>query len=88
MTPTILGGLHGSRTAGTATFEVLASPPSLGLATQAVGYHSLLSSTLSGTGAELEALANRSSAIAFSTRGMCCKSRTLKSFSSLRARSR
>jgi hypothetical protein len=75
-----LGGLHGSRTAGTASFEVLVSPHSLWLAAQAVGYRSLLSTTPSGTGAEVEALADRSSATAFSTRGMCCKSRTSKSF--------
>jgi hypothetical protein len=83
--PMTLGGLHGSRTVGTASFEVLVSPPSLGLATQAVGYCSLLSNTPSGTGAEVEALADRSSATAFSARGMCYKSRTSKSFSSLRA---
>jgi hypothetical protein len=86
--PTTLGGLHGSRTAETASFEVLVSPPSLRLAAHVVGYHSLLSSTQSGTGAEVEALADRSSATAFSARGMCCKSRTSKSFSNLRAWSR
>jgi hypothetical protein len=88
VTPTTLGGLHGSRTAGTASFEVLVSLPSLGLAAQAVDCRSLLSSTPSETGAEVEALADRSSATAFSARGMCCKSSASKSFSSLRAWSR
>jgi hypothetical protein len=88
VTPTTLGGLHDSRTAGTASFEVLVSPPSLGLVAQAVGYYSLLSSTPSGTGAKVEVLVDISSATAFSTRGMCCKSRTSKSFSSLCAWSR
>jgi hypothetical protein len=86
--PTTLGGLHGSRTTGTASFEVLVSPPSLGLAAQAVGYRNLLFSTPSGTGAEVEALADRSSATAFSTWGMCYKSRTSKSFFGLHAWSR
>jgi hypothetical protein len=88
VTPTTLGGLYGSRTAGTASFEVLVAPPSLGLAAQVVGYHSLLSSTPSGTGAKVEVLVDRSSATAFSARGMCFKSRTSKSFSSLCAWSR
>jgi hypothetical protein len=88
MTPMTLGGLHGSRTAGTASFEVLPSPPSLGLAAQAVGCRGLLSSTPSETGAEVEALADRLSATVFSAQGMYCKSRTSKSFSSLRAWSR
>jgi hypothetical protein len=66
--PTTLGGLHGTRTA---SFEVLVSPPSLGLATQAVGYRNRLSGTTSGTGAEVEALFDMSSIIAFSPRGMC-----------------
>jgi hypothetical protein len=86
--PTTLGGLHGSSTVGITGFEVLVLPPSLGLATQAVGYRSLLSSTPSRIGAKVEALADRSSATAFSAQGMCCKSRTSKSFSSLHAWSR
>jgi hypothetical protein len=85
VTPRTLGELHGSRTA---SFEVLVSPLSLGLAAQAIGCHSLLSSTPSETGAEVEALADRSSATAFSARGMCCKFRTSKSFFSLRVWSR
>jgi hypothetical protein len=88
VTPTTLGGLHGSRTIGTASFEVLVSPPPLGLAIQAVGCCSLLSNTPSGIGAEVEALVDRSSATAFSAWGMCYKYRTSKSFSSLRAWSR
>jgi hypothetical protein len=88
MTPRTLGRLHGSRTAGTASFEVLISSPSLGLAAQAVGCRSLLSSTPSGTGTKVQALAVRSSATAFSAQGMCYKSRTSKSFSSLHAWSR
>jgi hypothetical protein len=65
-----LGGLHGTRTIGTASFEVLVSPPSLGLAAQAVGCRSRLSNTPSRTGAKVEALADRSSATAFSAWGM------------------
>jgi hypothetical protein len=85
VTPMTLGGLHGTRTA---SFEVLVSPPSLGLAAQAVGCHSRLSSTPSRTGAEVEALVDRLSAIAFSVQGMCYRSSTSKSFSSLRMWSR
>jgi hypothetical protein len=88
VTPTTLGGLHGIRDVGTASFEVLISPPSLGLATQAIAYRSHLSNTPSGTGAGVEALVDRSSVIAFLTRGICCRSRTSKSFSSLRTWSR
>jgi hypothetical protein len=88
MAPTILGGLHGTRTVGTAGFKLLVSPPSFGLAAQAVGCHNHLSSTPSGIGAEVQALVDRLSAIAFSVRGMCCRSRTSKSFSSLHTWSR
>jgi hypothetical protein len=88
MTPTTLGGLHGTRATGTTSFEVLVSSPSLGLVAQAIGYRGLLSSTPFGTGAEVVALVDRSSSTAFSAWGMCCKSRTSKSFSSLRAWSR
>jgi hypothetical protein len=52
--PMTLGRLHGSRTARTASFEVLALPPLLGLAAQAVGCHSLLCSTPSRIGAKVE----------------------------------
>jgi hypothetical protein len=85
MTPTTLGGLHGTRTT---SFEVLVSPPSLGLAAQAVGYHNHLFSTPSRTGTEVEVLVDRSCAIALSAQGMCCRSRTSKFFSSLHAWSR
>jgi hypothetical protein len=37
--PATLGGLRVARTVGTASFEVLVSPPSLGLAARAVGCH-------------------------------------------------
>jgi hypothetical protein len=67
MTPRTLSGLHGSRTVGNTSFEVRVSPPSLGLAAQAIGCRSHLSSTPSGTEAEVEALADKSSATAFST---------------------
>jgi hypothetical protein len=81
--PRTLGGLNGTRTVGTASFEVPVSPPSLGLVAQAIGCHSHLSSTPFGTGAEVEALADKSSATTFSARGMCCRSRISKSFPSL-----
>jgi hypothetical protein len=81
--PRILGGLHGSRTARTASFEVLVSPPSFGLAAQAIGCRSHLSNTPSRTRVEVEALADRLSATTFSAWGMCCRSRISKSFPSL-----
>jgi hypothetical protein len=86
--PRTLGGLHGSRTVGTTSFKVLVSPPLLGLAAQAVSCRSRHSSTPSGTGAEVEAIADRSSATAFSAQGMCSKYRASKSFPSLCAWSR
>jgi hypothetical protein len=86
--PRTLGGLHGRRTAGTASFKVLVSPPSLGLAAQAVGCRSHLSSTPSGTEAKVEALADSLPTTAFSVQGMCCKSKASKSFPSLCAWSR
>jgi hypothetical protein len=88
MMPTTLGGLHGTRTVGTASFEVLVLPPSLGSATRVVGCYNHLSSTPSGTRVEVEALVDMSSDTAFSARGMCHRSRTSKSFSSLHAWSR
>jgi hypothetical protein len=66
MTPTILGRLHGNSTTGTASFEVLVSPPSLGLVGWAVGHKSLLSKTPSGTGAQVEAFVDRTLATALS----------------------
>jgi hypothetical protein len=67
VTPTTLSELHGTRAVGTARFEVLVSPPSLGLAAQAVDYRNHLSSPPSGTGAEVDALVDMLSATAFST---------------------
>jgi hypothetical protein len=78
--PTILGGLYGITTAGTTSFEVLVSPPSPSLTDQVVGHCSRLSKTPSGTGAQVEASIDRSSATAFSAQGMWCRSRTSKSF--------
>jgi hypothetical protein len=86
--PTILGGIHGIRAVGTTNVEVLVSPPLPGLAGWAVGCCSHLSKMPSGTGAQVEAFVDRSSATAFSARGMWCRSRTLKSFSSFRRWSR
>jgi hypothetical protein len=80
MTHRTLGGLHGSRTA---SFEVLVSPPSLGLAAQPVGCCSCLSSTPSGTGAEVEALADRLSATAFFCTGNVLQVQGLKVLSQL-----
>jgi hypothetical protein len=86
--PTILGGLHRIRATRTANLEVLVSPPLPGSAGQAVGCYSHLSKTPSGTGAQVEAFVDSSSATAFSVRGMWCKFRTLKSFSSFQTWSR
>jgi hypothetical protein len=86
--PTTLGGLHSTRITGTACFKVLVWPTSLGLAAQVVGYRNHLSCTPSGTEAKVEALVDKTSAITFSARGMCCRSRTSKSFSSLHTWSR
>jgi hypothetical protein len=66
MMPMILGRLHGIRAAGTASFEVLVSPPLPGSAGRAVGSCSHLSKTPSGTRAQVEAFVDRSSAAAFS----------------------
>jgi hypothetical protein len=82
VTPTILSGLHGIRDAGTASLEVLVSPPFLGSDGRAIGCCSRLSKTSSGTGAQVEDVVGRSLATAFSARGMWCKFRTSKSFSS------
>jgi hypothetical protein len=70
VTPTTLGGLHGTRTAWTTNFEVLVSPLCLGWLS------------------ELEVLVDRSFAIAFSVQGISYRSRTSKSFFSLRMWSR
>jgi hypothetical protein len=88
VTPTILGRLHGIRAVGTASLKVLVSPPLPGSAGRAVDCCSSLSKTPSGTGVQVEAIVNRSAATAFFTRGMWCRCRTSKSFSSLRTWSR
>jgi hypothetical protein len=62
MMPTILGGLQINRAAGTTCFEVLVSPPSLGLVGQAVGHCSRRSKTPSVTGAHVEAFVDSSPA--------------------------
>jgi hypothetical protein len=80
MTPMTLGRLHGIRATGTASLEVLVSPPLPGSAGQAIGCCSHLSKMPFGTRAQVEAFVDRSSATAFSTRGMWCRSRTSKSF--------
>jgi hypothetical protein len=82
MTPTILGGLHGIIAAGTASFGVLVSPPSPGLAGRVVGRCSFCSKTPSGTEAHIEAFVESSSVTVLLAQGTCCRSRTSKSFSS------
>jgi hypothetical protein len=86
--PTILGGLHGIRAIGTANFKVLISPRSPGLAGRAVGCCNRLSKIPLGTGAQVEAFVDKSSSTTCSTRGMECRSRTSKSFSSFQTWSR
>jgi hypothetical protein len=86
--PTILAEHHGIRAARTASFEVLVSPPSPGSVGQPVGCCSHLSKIPSGTGTQVEAFVDRSSATAFSAQRMWCRSRTSKSFSSFRTWSR
>jgi hypothetical protein len=80
VTPTILGGLHGIRAAGTTIVEVLVSPHLPGSAGWAIGCCSRLLKMPSGTGVYVEAFVDRSSTIVFSARGMWCRSRTSKSF--------
>jgi transposase InsO family protein len=65
----------------TASFEVLVSPHSPSSAGWAVGLSSCLSKTPSGTGAQVHALTERSSAAELSAQGTCCSSRAVKSFS-------
>jgi hypothetical protein len=50
VTPMKLGGLHRIRAVGSASFEVLVSPPSPSLAGRAVGCYNWLSKIPSGTG--------------------------------------
>jgi hypothetical protein len=58
--PTILGRLHGIKTAGIASFELLVSPPSLRSIALAVGCYNHRSKTPSGTRAQVEAFVDRS----------------------------
>jgi hypothetical protein len=60
MTHMILGGLHKIRATGTASLEVLVSPPLLGSAGRAIDCCSHLSKAPSGTGAQVEAFVDRS----------------------------
>jgi hypothetical protein len=82
VTPTILGGLQENKATGTASFEVLVSSPSPGLAGRAVGCCSHCLKTPSGTGAHVEAFVDSSSVTALLAQGTCCRSKTSKSFSS------
>jgi hypothetical protein len=66
MIPMILGGLHGIRATGTASFEVLISSPSPGSQGRVVGSRNHLLKTPLGTGTEVEAFIDRSSITAFS----------------------
>jgi hypothetical protein len=70
-TPTILGGLQENRATGTASFEVLGSPPPLGSLGQAVGHCSHRSETPSGTKVHVEAFVDSSSTTALLARGIC-----------------
>ena len=76
------GRLHGWIAAGIASFEVLDQSPSPSSAGWVVGLSNRLSKTPSGTGAQVDALAERSSAAELSSRGTCCSSKASKSFSS------
>jgi hypothetical protein len=67
---------------GSTSFEVLVSPPSPSSVGRAVGLSSRLSKTPLGTGAQVDAITERSSAAELSARGTCCSSRAVKSFSS------
>jgi hypothetical protein len=80
--PTICGELQINRDVGTTSFEVLVSPPSPGLIGWAVGHCSRLSKTPLGTGAQVEAFVDSSSVTVLLARGICCRSKTSKSFSS------
>jgi hypothetical protein len=88
VTPTILGRLQANRATRTASFEVLVSPPSPGLAGQAVGHCCRRSKTPSDMGAHVEAFVDSSLVTALLAQGICCSSRTLKSFSTFCAWSR
>jgi hypothetical protein len=64
--PTILGGHHGIRAAGTASFMVVVSPLSLGSAGQAADCCSRLSKIPSRTRVQVEAFVDISLATTFS----------------------
>jgi hypothetical protein len=78
----VFGGFCRWDATGTASFEVLVSPPSPSSAGWAVGLSSRLLKTPSGMGAQVDALTERSSAAELSARATCCSSRAVKSFSS------
>jgi hypothetical protein len=82
VTPMILGRLQINRAIGTASFEVLVSFPSPGLAGRAVDRYSYCSKTPLGTRAHVEAFVGSSLVTVLLLRGICCRSRTSKSFSS------
>jgi hypothetical protein len=79
----VLGGFCRCNATETASFEVLVSPPSPSSTGWVVGLSSRLSKTPSGTGAQVDALMESSSAAELLARGTCCSSRAVKSFSSL-----
>ena len=79
---TTLGRLHGWIATGIASFEVLDRSPSPSSAGWVVGFSSRLSKTPLGTGAQVDALMERSSAAELNSRGTCCSSKASKSFSS------
>jgi hypothetical protein len=78
VTHTTFGGFCRWYTTGTASFEVLVSPPSPGSVGWAVGLSSRLSKTPSGTGVQFDALMESSSATELLARGTCCSSRAVK----------
>jgi hypothetical protein len=86
--PMILGRLQKNRAVGTASFEVLVSPPLPDSAGWAIGRCILCSKTPSDTGAHVEAFVDSSSTTALLARGTCCRSRISKCFSSFCAWSR
>jgi hypothetical protein len=83
--PTILGGLQINRTARTTNFELLISPPSPYSTGRAVGHYCHHKKTPSGLGAHVEAFVDSSLVTTLLAQGICCMSRTSKSFSSFYA---
>jgi hypothetical protein len=78
--PMILGGLQENMATGTASFEVLISPPLPSLAGWTIDHCSLRSKTPSGTEAHMDAFVDSSSMTALLAQETCCRSRTSKSF--------